>query len=370
MSVVDRTPLYQQIAESVRESILYGDLTPGDRLPSLREMAERWGCTPGTVQQAYQELARQGLLTSRPGQGTRVAGALPDVSQQQGPLRRAALVHQAEAFLLQVLAAGYSIGELEQAMRSALDRWRTLVDDSSATSDPGRLHFVGSHDPAVSLIASHFGEIVPGAHLEVTYAGSLGGLMALARGEADMAGCHLWDAESGLYNGPFVQRLLPGRPVALLTLAHRRLGLIVPAGNPMAVIGLRDGLSQGLRFINRQRGSGTRVWLDAQLHLLQLEPATIDGYDDEVATHGETARAVAEGRAQLGLGVETAALELGLGFVPLTRERYDLVIPSQAWDTDAVQALVRWLPSEPARTAIEGLGGYETGETGGVIWVE
>jgi putative molybdopterin biosynthesis protein len=285
-------------------------------------------------------------------------------------MRKATLVHQAEAFLLQVLAAGYGVTEVEQAVRSALDRWRALVEDTAAAPDPRRLRFVGSHDPAVSLIASTFAEIVLGAQLDIAFAGSLGGLMALARGEADMAGCHLWDAESGLYNGPFVQRLLPGRPVALLTLAHRRLGLIVPAGNPKAVAGLSDGLSRGLRFINRQRGSGTRVWLDAQLHLLQLEPASIDGYDQEVATHGETAQAVAEGRADLGLGVETAALELGLGFVPLTTERYDFVIPAAVWNTDAIQALAGWLRREPARTAIQGLGGYDTGETGRVAWVE
>lgn len=367
MSIPDRTPLYQQIAESVRKEILYGNLAPGDRLPSVREMAGRWRCTPGTVQQAYRELAGTGLVVSRAGQGTHVASQLPVEAGDAEPLRRAALIHRAEAFLLQVLAAGYNASEVELAVRTALDRWRGLAEEPSGRLPVRNLRFVGSHDPALSLIAARFDEIARGASLQVSYAGSLGGLIAIARGEADLAGCHLWDEETDCYNAPFVQRLLPGRRVALLTLAHRRLGLIVASGNPEGLRDLTDLPS--LRFINRQQGAGTRVWLDAQLRRLGIDHALIVGYGGEVATHGEVASAVAEGRADAGLGVETAALSYGLDFVPLTTERYDLVVPDEIWPSEPVQALVAWLASTAAREAIGGLGGYETGQTGAVSWI-
>ena len=364
------TPLYQQIAESVRKDILYGNLSPGDRLPSVRGMAARWQCTPGTVQRAYRELSRQGLVKSRPGQGTRVAKETSLLQEKQdAALRRAALVHQAEAFLLEVLAAGHTPDEAEQAVRLALDRWRTLRRQPE-TPPQQVLRFVGSHDLAVSLIAARFAEVSADHALRVTFAGSLGGLIALARGEADLAGSHLWDEETGTYNEPFVRRLLPGRRTALLTLAHRRLGLITLPGNPVGVVGLEDLVQPDLRFINRQPGAGTRVWLDARLRRLGIPAEQILGYEEEALTHSAVAGAVAENRADVGLGVEAAALAYSLNFIPLRMERYDLIIPASVWGTAAIRALAQWLTTHEAMAAIANLGGYDTGETGRVTWVE
>lgn len=365
---MDKTPLYLQIAEAVRQELLAGKLRPGDLLPTVREMAERWGCTPGTVQQAYKELAQQGLAVSRTGQGTRVGATPPVADPGQGPLRHAALVHQAEAFLLEVLAAGHTPAEAERAFRAALDRWRALAEEPRRAPVTA-LRFVGSHDPAISWLAARFPELCPGCGLDVAFPGSLGGLIALAEGQADIAGSHLWDAESDTYNAPFVRRLLPGRRVALLTLARRRLGLIVPAGNPAGLANIVDLARPGLRIVNRGRGTGTRVWLDAQLAGRGIRPDDIAGYDQEVSTHAEVARAVAEGRADAGLAVETVAPAYGLGFVLLTTEPYDLVIPAAAWETAPVQVLVAWLRTADARIAIAALGGYETVEMGQVAWV-
>ena len=362
---LDRTPLYLQIAESIRQEIVYGALHPGDALPSLRANAERWRCTIGTVQRAYAELAREGLVTSRFGQGTRVAEAAPPAA----PLRRATLANQTERFLLDMLAAGYQAGEVEQALRLALERWQAMADQP-APAAPQTLRFAGSHDPAVALLAARFDEIAPGWTLEVRFSGSLGGLMALAQGEADLAGCHLWDQASDSYNAPFVQHLLPGRPVALLTLARRRLGLLTPPGNPGGIAGLADLARGELRFINRQRGSGTRVWLDAQLQAAGVDVTGLAGYETEVAMHSAVAEAVFTGQAGVGLGIEAAALARGLAFIPLASERYDLAIPVAAWEQPAVQALVAWLGSAAARAAIDALGGYDTAETGRVAWVE
>ncbi len=365
--MTDQAFLYHQIAESIRQEILRETLHPGDRLPPVRAMAAHWSCTIGTVQRAYDELAQQGLVVSRAGQGTHVAATIP--AQTDLPLRRAALVHRAESFLLEALTAGYSPAEAEQAVQIALERWRTLNQTPTAQAEHP-LRFVGSHDPAVALIATHFTEFISGDAPQLTFAGSLGGLMALARGEADLAGSHLWDAESDTYNAPFVRRLLPGRRVALLTLAHRRLGFMLNPNLPANVSRLENLVQSGLRFVNRQRGAGTRVWLDAHLHQLGIGPEYIVGYEQEGRTHSEVAQLIAEGRAEVGLGIETAALAYGLNFIPLTLERYDLVIPAEVWEIPSIQVLAQWLTSAKAKEEVLGLGGYDVRETGRLEWVD
>lgn len=358
--------LYLQIANAIRQEILEQTRQPGDRLPPLRELAAQWRCTIGTVQRAYKELARQGLVVSRPGQGTHVAAAIP--ADEALPLRRAALVHRAEAFLLEALTAGHSPADIEQAVRLALDRWRTFNRQTSRRPEHA-LHFVGSHDPAMALITAHFAEVAPAYTPHLTFTGSLGGLIALANGEADLAGAHLWDEESNTYNAPFVRRLLPGRRVALLTLAHRRLGLIVPPANPAGITGLQHLVRGNIRFVNRQPGAGTRVWFDAQLRRHNINPAAIPGYETELPTHTGIAQAIAEGRAGVGVGIETAALAYGLGFVPLTTEQYHLVIPAEVWERVPIQALARWLATGSAKARIQALGGYDVSETGQVNWL-
>jgi putative molybdopterin biosynthesis protein len=358
--------LYQKIADAVRHQILHAELKPGDRLPPVREMMARWNCTIGTVQRAYQELARQGLVVSHAGQGTRVVEGL--ASQDETPLRRAALIHRAEAFLLEVLTTGFSPDDVEEAVRQALDRWR-VVSQSAAVPAGETLRFTGSHDLAVARLATHFSEIAPGYHLQIHFTGSLGGLIALSEGKADLAGCHLWDEETDTYNIPFVRRLLPGQRVALVTLAYRQLGLIVPPGNPANIQGLSDLARQGLLFVNRQPGSGTRVWLDAMLRRQGISSAQIQGYSDERSTHSDVANAIAEGQAEVGLGLEGAARPYGLGFIPLVQEQYDLVIPAQLFDLPPLQALMNWINSSESREKISSLAGYSTTSTGTLTWI-
>ena len=228
---MDEPHLYRQLAEKVRQEILEGVLKPGDRLPPLRELAAQWGCTIGTVQHAYQELAQQGLVTSRAGQGTRVVER-PSGSAQSGiPLRRAMLVHRAESFLLEAVTAGYSLEEIDSAVRQAMDRWR-VVEQSPQQAEAQVLRFAGSHDLAVTWLAGIFPTLVPGSALRVQITGSLGGLLALANGQADLAGSHLWDPGTDSYNAAYVQRFFPGQRMALVTLAGRRLGLLTAPGNP------------------------------------------------------------------------------------------------------------------------------------------
>jgi molybdate-binding protein/DNA-binding transcriptional regulator YhcF (GntR family) len=364
--------IYQKIVAAIRQDILAGRLRPGERLPTVRQTAADWGCTIGTAQRAYAELADQGLVVSRSGQGTHVVDKPP--IQNDTPLRRALLVHRAEAFLLETLTAGYTPVEVESALRLALDQWRA-ISTSPQPTEGGVLRFAGSHDLALSWLAAHFpadesSTVVPRFTLQLGFNGSLGGLIALQQGRADLAGCHLWDEATGQYNAPFVRRLLPGRRVALLTLVHRRLGLILPAGNPLNLAGLPDLARPGLHFVNRQPGSGTRVWLDAALRRLGVDTSHIQGYDYERLTHSDVARAVAEGQANAGFGLETAALTLGLDFIPLVTEPYDLVIPAENLDLPGIQRLRSWLGTDQACQALSALGGYDTTHTGELAWVE
>jgi putative molybdopterin biosynthesis protein len=329
-------------------------------------MTERWQCTPGTVQRAYQELADQGLVRGQRGRGTVVVGA--GQPAQETPLRRAELVHRAEAFLLEVLTAGHTPEDVEQAMTLALDRWRSTAR-TPEPAPPGTVRFSGSHDLAMDWIAAHFEEIAPGFRLQVRFAGSLGGLIALAQGDADLAGCHLWDEQTGAYNEPFVRRVLPARKIALILLAERRVGLIVPPGNPLGVRGLKDLSRSGLRFVNRQVGSGTRVWLDSQLRRLGLAESAIAGYDRAEATHFAVARAIAEGQADVGLGLQAAAQAFGLDCLPLVTEPYQLVAPAAAVEKPPLRSLVRWLKGGDGRAMLGALTGYDASEAGRISFV-
>jgi molybdate-binding protein/DNA-binding transcriptional regulator YhcF (GntR family) len=364
---MDKNPLFQEIAENIRQDILFGSLKPGDILPAVRETAQRLKCAPGTVQRAYQELIRQGLIISRPGQGTHVTH-VPE-SKTESPLRKASLIHQLETYLLSQIKSGYSVDEIEQAFQIALDRWRTI---SSPMEPPpsSRLRFVGSHDMSIAVLNQYMDRVNPACSLTIKYAGSLGGLIALAQQEAELAGCHLWDRESGDYNRPFIRRLLPGRRIGLLTLAYRRLGLITSKNNPKMIIDLKDLARQDLVFKNRQAGAGTRVWLDEQLSLLGMSSTMIRGYEDCALTHSEAASAVASNQADLTLGIESAALAYDLAFISLTTECYELAIPQEFWENSAIQTIRNVVNSAEFKREIHSLGGYETGKTGQVRWVD
>ena len=193
----------------------------------MREMARQWHCTPGTVSRAYAQLAQEGLTSGRRGGGTRVASS--SFGSDHPTWQWAGLVNRAERFLLEAINSGYTPAQAESALSVAVSRWQDLQRQSisptpSTANDPTgvtKLRFAGSHDLAVEILARMLGEEMPGARLSIDYVGSLGGLMALARGEADIAGIHLWDETSDEYTVPFIRRLLPGSKVVRIALAHR-----------------------------------------------------------------------------------------------------------------------------------------------------
>ncbi len=363
--------LYQEIAEALRRRIAAGELLPGARLPPVRALAQQWSCTPGTVSRAYRVLAAEGLVTSHRGGGTRVVER--PLPTERPFLHWATLVNQAEQFLLTAVSGGHTPAQARSALAVAIARWQTMQQDEpappAALPAAAHLRFAGSHDLAVDRLAQHLADQTPTQELQVTYSGSLGGLMALARGEADIAGTHLWDATSNSYNTPFVRRVLPGQRVALLTLVARSLGLALPPGNPQQVQGLADLAQPGIRWVNRQAGSGTRVWLDAQLQAYQIDAAAIPGYEREVTTHMAVAQAVADGTADAGLAIHAAASAYDLDFLPLTQELYQLVVPQPVWETAVCQSLVAAVRSSNFQEAVACLGGYDTTATGVVEWV-
>lgn len=363
--------VYLEIAETMRRLIVSGELSAGDRLPPVREMAERWKCTPNTVSRAYSLLGREGLVSAHRGGGTRVSSpSAPSGFLARPEWQWADLVNRAESYLLEAIALGHSPGHAEAALAAAISRWQEVRNSRSAAGRASAdrtdlaLRFVGSHDLSVELLARMLGEEVPAVIMTTDFIGSLGGLMALARGEADVAGAHLWDEATGLYNVPFVQRILPNRPVVLLNLVKRLQGLIVPPGNPQGLQQVADLAHPAVSFMNRQPGSGTRVWLDVQLKRARVDPAQVAGYQREETTHTGVARAVAEGRATAGLGIQAAASAFGLDFVRLGEERYDLVVLGERWDEDPLVALRSVVASAPLKEALTALGGYDVSQTG------
>ena len=226
---------------------------------------------------------------------------------------------------------------------------------------------VGSHDLTLDLIANRLRRTHPQMTLSSSNVGSLGGLAALRRGEAHLAGSHLLDEETGEYNLPFVRRYVRGRTVVVVNLVRRVQGLIVAAGNPKEVSSLEDLGRAGVTFINRQRGSGTRVLLDYKLRCLGLSSGEISGYLREEYTHLGVAASVAAGRVDVGLGILSAANAMGMDFVPLLTEQYDLVIPAELYESDLLQPLLAVIRQDDFALEVEALGGYDTSTMGDVV---
>ncbi len=226
---------------------------------------------------------------------------------------------------------------------------------------------IGSHDLLLDLLAQTLAEGADPRRLVSAHAGSLGGLTALARGEAHLAGSHLLDPETGEYNLSYIRRYLPETPVRVVTLTRREQGFIVAPGNPQRITGLADLTRPDVVYVNRQRGAGTRVLLDYGLAQAGITAEQVQGYTREEVTHLAVAAAVATGLADCGLGIRGAAAALGLDFVPYTWERYDLIIPRAYWESKLLAPLRDVLHSPGFRQAAAALPGYDPTDMGDEI---
>ena len=366
---VQPIPIHTQIKEQIKLALARGHVERGSRLPTIRALARTLDIHPNTVARAYASLVLDGVLVARPGRGTFVA------QDDGGPglqaEREARLNSIATEALVEALSLGFPPEQVEASFALRLARLRQeasrtgTVTDVENEPDPD-LVMAGSHDLAFELLTSHLRRH-SGLRTIATYAGSLAGLMALARGEAHVAGCHLLDEESGEYNLPFVRRVLVGEPVVVVILAQRKQGLLVPRGNPNQIEGLEGVIKRGLRYINRQKGSGTRVLLDFLLRQNGIDSTQVVGYGEEVETHLAVAEAVATSHADAGLGILAAARAFDLDFIPVRDERYDLVLTRRSLVWPQVKAMRGVLEGQEFKDSVNGLGGYDTSRTGDVL---
>ena len=266
---------------------------------------------------------------------------------------------------------GYEAGE---QVKVHLYRSRAEIDKT--------IFCIGSHDMTLDLLAQFLAKY--NRRFASSNVGSQGGLVALRRGEAHMAGSHLLDPNNGEYNISYIRQYMPNIPVKVIALVGRDQGLIVRQGNPKGIKSLGDlssserspqrkaraEPSRSVLFVNRQRGAGTRVLLDYHLNLMAISPESIVGYSQEEYTHLGVATAVASGRADCGLGIAAAAQALDLDFIPLFQERYDLVIPKQFAEDDLLAPLFELLADRGFREAVSQLKGYDVSVMGNVILEE
>jgi putative molybdopterin biosynthesis protein len=262
--------------------------------------------------------------------------------------------------ILTISAGSEGVGAGEQVevelLRKPEDILNTLV-------------FIGSHDNILDVLANILHTAKPSIFLSSAHVGSLGGIMAIKRGDAHVAGTHLLDDETGEYNIPFIKKYLADVPLQLVNLVYREQGLLVPKGNPKNISGISDLARNDITFINRQRGAGTRILTDLQLKKAQISPESVQGYDREEYTHMNVASAVASGLVDTGMAIRAAAQALSLDFIPVTKERYDLIVPKHLKNAPQVKHLFNVIHhDQDFRRIVQGLGGYDLQDCGKVFY--
>ncbi|MBP3867332.1 MAG: hypothetical protein J6D25_05930, partial [Eggerthellaceae bacterium] len=225
---------------------------------------------------------------------------------------------------------------------------------------------IGSHDPLIDEIAQMIHAANPALSVASTHVGSMGGIVAAKRGENHCGGIHLLDESTGEYNEAYLEKHFPKGGVRQIECVYRQQGLMVAPGNPLGIESLADLAVEGRRFVNRQKGSGTRILSDFICKRDGIDTASIYGYDHEEFTHTAVAALVEAGSADAGMGIYSAAKMYGLGFVPVCEEQYDLLVPDYAWETPMVRALLDVLASDEFRIRMEELGGYRVDQPGRV----
>ena len=225
---------------------------------------------------------------------------------------------------------------------------------------------IGSHDPLLDEAADLLHRMDPAFYMSSSHVGSMGGIMAVRRGETHIAGIHLLDESNGTYNIAFVKKYFPQGGVRLVECVERTQGLMLAKGNPRNICGIQDLAQPGLRYINRQKGSGTRILIDYLCRENKIDTSVIYGYDREEYTHTSVAAQIAADSGDAGMGIYSAAHMYDLDFLPICNEQYDLLIPDSVWDTPTVQNLLRVLQSDAFRHKLEAMGGYHLEKPGTV----
>ena len=226
---------------------------------------------------------------------------------------------------------------------------------------------IGSHDLILDILADRMPLIHPGIYLSSTHVGSMAGLMALKRREAHIAPTHLLDEDTGVYTIPYLRRLFSDRDMVLIKGVRRIQGIIVKKGNPLGIKEIRD--LTGVNYVNRQRGAGTRVFLDYKLKEAGIAPSEVNGYDREAATHMAVAALVKNGGADAGMGIYSAAKAMDLDFIPVGEEEYDFATEKKNLELPKMQAFIEVLKSSGFKEKAMTIGGYELSMAGEIIEV-
>ena len=226
---------------------------------------------------------------------------------------------------------------------------------------------IGSHDPLLDELGDMLHVENSGVYMSSSHVGSMGGIMAVRKGEAHAAGCHLLDTANGTYNLAYMKKYFPKGGVRLVRCVGRQQGLMVAKGNPLNLQKFSDIAGEGVRYVNRQKGSGTRILTDYLCKQNNLNVDEIYGYDREELTHTSVAVQIVSGSADVGMGIYSAAKLYDLDFIPICIEEYDLIIPDHAWDTPQVQRMIAILKSEEFKNKILALGGYTVENPGEII---
>jgi molybdate-binding protein/DNA-binding transcriptional regulator YhcF (GntR family) len=361
--------LHLQIVQQVRNLIATEKILPGDHLPPVRQLAEFLGVNQNTILKAYLLLEQERIVVAHKRGGTVVTARTDDPNILKERQRRLADIVGSD--VLKALSMGYSPEDIEANFHLQLARWREERQapappepTSPGAEDNNTIRIVGSHDMALNILVDITQRNNNKIKIQVTNAGSLGGLIALQEERAHLAGIHLLDEETGEYNYPYVKKVLPGREVAIVHLAYRIQGLMFARGNPKNIKSIVDLKRPDVTFVNRQQGAGTRVLLDINLRQMGIKPKDIKGYDREMDTHVAVGLAVAHGEADAALGIEAAARSCNIDFLPLFRERYDLIIPMHNYRSALLSPLLRAVTSEEFKAIVEKTGGYDVSQTG------
>ena len=229
---------------------------------------------------------------------------------------------------------------------------------------------IGSHDPLLDELGDMLHVADDEVYMSSSHVGSMGGIMAVRRGEAHAAGCHLLDTATGTYNFAFIRKYFPKGGVKLVSCVGRQQGLMVAKGNPLNIQKFSDIAKEGIRYVNRQKGSGTRILTDYLCKQETMDTDAIYGYDREELTHTSVAVQIASGSADAGMGIYSAAKLYDLDFIPICIEEYDLIIPDHAWDTPQVQQMIATLKSEEFKNKILSLGGYTVENPGEIMDID
>lgn len=238
--------------------------------------------------------------------------------------------------------------------------------ESPSTNETGLI--ICGQDVILDVLTRQLEKELPHIRVLRNYGGSFDGLLALYRKTVNIATTHLWDSDTDTYNVPYVRKLLPGHSTIVINLLYRRIGFYVAKGNPLKIETWQDLARTNIRFVNRERGSGARVLSDEHLRILGIQHENIQGYDHEELSHLAIASCIARGDADVGVGIEKVALQVdAIDFIPLKKERYDLVIRTEDARKPQFQTLMAILRSSVFRNEVAGMGSYDTSQTGEIM---